>query len=337
MIPIMKNEKGNIIVLAALMMVVLILFAATSIDVSYMLAARNQLRSAVDASALAAASGLTVNQSTARSRAITCSNSNAILNTPLNLTSGEVTFPNYKTAVITAQRTVPLFFASLAGMNTVTVSATATAICGNRDIVLCFDRTGSMAYDTLYDRYGQIVGYEQPITNAKNSCYYFIDQVAALTLVVDRIGLVSYSETATMDRSLDRNFSAMKTKIGTYAASGNTNIGAGILSAKNHLNSNSLARTKKTIVLFSDGMANRPGSGNTSDPQAVAYAKTQADAAKSSQIVIYTISLGATTDPALMQYIANKTNGKYYYAPTTAELNAIFQEIAKRIPAILIS
>jgi hypothetical protein len=278
-----------------------------------------------------------VNQTTARSRAVLFSNSNAILQTPLALQSSEIVFPNYKTVTISAQRTVPLFFAKLAGMNTVNVAASATAQCGNRDIMLCFDRTGSMNDDTVYDRYGNIIGYEQPITAAKNSCYYFIDQVAALTLVVDRIGLVSYSETGRLDRSLDRNFSAMKTKIATYVASGNTNIGDGIKKAREHVVANALPKTRKTIVLFSDGMANRPGTGNTTNPTAVAYAKSQADIAAANQIMIYTISLGTTTDPALMQYIASKTGGKYYYAPTTAQLNAIFQEIAKRIPAVLIS
>jgi Ca-activated chloride channel homolog len=330
MLKFLHDEKGNVIILIAALMPVFILLAASSVDVSYMLEARNEMQAAVDASALAAASGLGTSFSTARGRGIAISNSNTIMEQPLALQSSEVTFLNYKTVRISAQRTIPLYFARIAGMNTVTVSATATAQCGNRDIMLVFDRSGSMDDDTSDP------AYPQPITGAKGASYYFIDQIEANTLVVDRIGLVSYSDNATLARVLDRQFSAMKATIAGYVANGFTNIGDGILQAMNHLNSSSPARTQKTIILFSDGMANRPGAGNTSDPRAVAYAISQANAAKSSNIKIYTISLGSTTDPNLMRQIASITNGKYYYAPGAADLYDIFEDISRRIPVALI-
>ena len=64
------DEKGSILVFSGALIAAIILFAATAIDVSYMLTARNQLQSAVDASALAAASGLAESQMIARNRAI---------------------------------------------------------------------------------------------------------------------------------------------------------------------------------------------------------------------------------------------------------------------------
>jgi Ca-activated chloride channel homolog len=330
MLKFLHDKKGNVIILTAALMPVFILLAASSIDVSYMLEARNEMQAVVDASALAAASGLGTSFSTARARGIAISNSNSILGQPLALQSSEVTFPNYKTVRISAQRTIPLYFSRIAGMNTVSVAATATAQCGNRDIMLVFDRSGSMDDDTSDP------AYPQPITGAKGASYYFIDQIEANIQVVDRIGLVSYSDNATLARILDRQFSAMKTTIAGYAASGYTNIGDGILQAMNHLNSSSPARTQKTIILFSDGMANRPGAGSTSDPRAVAYAISQANVAKSSNIKIYTISLGSTTDPNLMKQIASITNGKYFYAPCPSDLYDIFEDISRRIPVALI-
>lgn len=327
----LKKEDGQMLIFAALGMTVLILCAALAIDVSYMHTARNQLQIAVDASAMAGASGLTEDQSTALSRAISLSGSNRIMQTPLNLQSSEITFPNYKTISVTARRTVPLFFTRIMGMNSITISASAVAQCGNRDIMFLFDRSGSMDDDT------KDIKKPQPITTAKAAAYYFIDQIAVNSLVVDRIGLVSYSDAATLDRSLDRLFEQMKTKISSYVADGNTNIGDGIYKATTHLNANSPSNTKKTIILFSDGMANRPGSGMPTNQTAINYAISKATSAKNSNIKIYTISLGSDTDPALMAQIASMTGGKYYYAPTADDLYAVYLDIAKRIPVRLTS
>jgi Mg-chelatase subunit ChlD len=327
----LKKNDGQMLAFTALGITVLILCAALAVDVSYMHTARNQLQIAVDASAMAGASGLTADQSTAFSRAISLSNSNTIMQNPLNLQSNEITFPNYKTISITARRTIPLFFTRLMGMNSVTIAATATAQCGNRDIMLVFDRSGSMDDDT------KDIKNPQPITTAKDAACYLIDQIAANNMAVDRIGLVSYSDNATLSRVLDRQFSQMKTTINAYVADGNTNIGDGIYKAMNHLNSNSPSNTKKTIILFSDGMANRPGSGMPTNQTAINYAISKANSAKNSNIKIYTISLGSDTDPTLMAYIASATGGKYYYAPSASDLYAVYLDIAKRIPVRLTS
>jgi Mg-chelatase subunit ChlD len=327
----LKKEDGQMLVFTAMGMAVLILSAALAIDVSYLITARNQLRTAVDASALAGASGLPIDQNTAAARAIALSGSNAIMGNSLSLNRNEISFPNYKTISITASRTVPLFFSRIMGRNTATIVATATSQCGNRDIMLVFDRSGSMDDDTVNPL------NPQPINTAKSAAYYFIDLIQANSFAVDRIGLVSYSDNASLDRSLDRQFTQMKSTIATYVADGNTNIGEGINKAMNCLNSNSPANTRKTIVLFSDGMANRPGSGMPTNPQAINYAVTKAKSAKSSKIVIYTVSLGNETDPDTMRQIASVTGGLYYYAPTAADLYAVYLDISKRIPVRLAS
>lgn len=330
MFALKKNEDGQMLVFTALGMAVLIMCAALAIDVSYMLTARNHLQTAVDASALAGATGLPVNQSTALARAVSLSASNTIMQNQLNLGGNEISFPNYKTITITARRTVPLFFTRITGRNSVTIAATATAQCGNRDIILVFDRSGSMDDDT------KDIKKPQPITTAKEAAYYLIDQIAASTFTVDRMGLVSYSDNASLDHSLDRGFSQMKSDIKAYIADGNTNIGEGINKAMNHLNGSSPSNTKKTIILFSDGMANKPGSGMPTNSTAKNYAISKATSAKNSNIRIYTISLGSETDPSLMQQIASITSGKYYYAPTAADLYAVYEDIVKRIPVRLV-
>ena len=49
-----KNESGAVIVMVAIVLIVLIAIAALAVDVGYLLASRNELQNAADASALAA-------------------------------------------------------------------------------------------------------------------------------------------------------------------------------------------------------------------------------------------------------------------------------------------
>ncbi len=56
-----------------------------------------------------------------------------------------------------------------------------------------------------------------------------------------------------------------------------------------------------------------------------------ANRARDNNIVIYTIGLGAQADNALLQEVADRTGGVYYYAPKPEDLDAIFQAIADQI------
>ena len=325
------DERGGILVFAGALVGVIILFAATAIDVSYILTAQNELQSAVDASALAAASGLAESQSEASQRAVSVSNCNLIMRQPLALQSDEIMFIDHKTVQVTAQRTINLFFARMVRINSKQITATAMAECGNRDIMLIFDRSGSMDDDTVDP------DVPQPLTDTKYAACHFLGCVADNPFVLDRIGLVSYSTSAQLHLPLGRNFRQMKSTIESYTADGYTNIGEAIRISNEHLLQESPMRTKKTVVLLSDGMANKPGYGLPTNDTAIQYALTYASQAANSSIRIYTISLGNATDINLMNQIANMTEGKHYHAPTPAELYDIFQEIADRIPAILIS
>lgn len=326
----MKSQKGNILVLSVLSTMVLMAFASMAVDVGCILTAKNQLQVGVDASALAAATGLVVNQSEATLRGIHVSNSNLILEQPLELQSNEIVFLDQKTVQISARRPVNLFFARVFGLNATEVTAAATAELGNRDIMLIFDRSGSMDDDT------QDPDIPQPITDTKIASNYFIDLTQNNPFVYDRIGLVSYSTYVQLTLPLGRDFNQMKNTIQSYNADGFTNIGGAIECANNHLIQNSQSKTFKTQILLSDGMANRPGSGLPTNPTAIQYALTHAQIAANNSIKIYTISLGNNTDWDLMEQIAAMTNGKHYHAPTPADLDAIFNEIAGRIPTILI-
>lgn len=122
-----KNERGSIIVLFACALLILMLFAALSIDVSSMLTAKNQLQSAVDASALAGASGLVIDQTEACNRAITFGGLNDCINQNVQINPADISFPAANRIRVQGNHMINLYFARVIGMNTTTISAVAEA------------------------------------------------------------------------------------------------------------------------------------------------------------------------------------------------------------------
>jgi Flp pilus assembly protein TadG len=121
------NSKGNILVLTAMLMFVFILCLSFSIDIAQVLTARTQLQSAVDAAALAGASGLLNSHSAATNRAVSIASKNNCLNQTVNLAGGDVTFPATRRIQVRTTRTVPLYFANVIGLTNVNITAQATA------------------------------------------------------------------------------------------------------------------------------------------------------------------------------------------------------------------
>ena len=124
---IYKDEKGNIVVFSVVAMITVLLFASMAIDVGCLLTAKNQIQAAVDASALAGATGLIVDHTEASNRAVSVAGKNTVIKQPLQLGTGEVSFPVWNQVAVQATQSVNLFFARVVGMNSANVSASATA------------------------------------------------------------------------------------------------------------------------------------------------------------------------------------------------------------------
>jgi len=84
------------------------------------------------------------------------------------------------------------------------------------------------------------------------------------------------------------------------------------------------------MVLLTDGVPNRtpPGDSCGGPEGCVRY---YAEEAFNENIVIYAIGLGRSADMALLADVANLTQGRSYYAPTTSDLDGIFDELYERI------
>ena len=115
------------------------------------------------------------------------------------------------------------------------------------DVMLIIDRSGDMS--------------GTPLTNCKNAATTFIDK---LNPAFDQAGLVSFSDTATLNCQLTTNFANVKSSIDGLAVGGNTNTGDGVFDTQAELASTRhRSDAIPVMILLSDGVANRSHSGDS--------------------------------------------------------------------------
>jgi Flp pilus assembly protein TadG len=231
----------------------------------------------------------------------------------------------------------PFFFARIFGYTTFSAPASATASADPEplDIMMVLDLSGSM------EHHGRIEAL-------RSAAPVFVDVIDDLD-GEDQIGMmglsanpddydpeseghfgVEYSSglhptadhnVGVLEAVLDESFSHLSS---TVLSSSNleagkytnyTGTGAAIGDASHYLTYGSEARdeARKSIVLMSDGHANRP-SGN--GPR---YARAMARYAAGQDVTIHTISLGNDADLELMQDIADITGGTHFDATGSGE------------------
>lgn len=173
---------------------------------------------------------------------------------------------------------------------------------------IVFDRSSSMADD------GQ--NPQQPLTDSKTAVATFL---AELNPSKDRVGLVTYKEVATTHTQLTNDFGVINAALEPIKAQGRTNIADGISQATAIVR----GAVNPVIIMFTDGIANRPNNPQEARPAAVAAAAN----AKAAGITVVAIGLGRNADLNLLPQIASP--GRFYFAPTTTELIAIFKGLAE--------
>lgn len=360
MIDKLKHERGGVLLLVALSLILLIGLLALAIDIGVGYAARRKVQNAVDAGALAAATKLAEHTSDAAIYAIieqytTVENEAQTFEAfyiaepggPTLAAVGGGSIPAQATGVrVNATLTTPTYFARLMGFDTLTVEATGGGGFGKADIMLVIDRSGSMAFDGNNP--------QQPMTKTKDAAKAFVELNNPL---LTNIGVVSYASDHRLDYSLSPNFASVKSAIHGLTASGCTNSRGGLYRAKNELLTSGRPGAIRVIVFLTDGL---PNYGINSSGGSVALCSscpnhclaaqnaliTEAQLVAGEAIVVYTIALGNTTivpAPAgmrsgweLMQEVAAITGGEAFYAPTANDLGAVYQAIFERIRLRLI-
>lgn len=187
----------------------------------------------------------------------------------------------------------------------------------------------------------------QPVTAVKNATDLFMDHIAAVD-TDDRVGLAIYDAAdgnAIVESPLTHDLPSIA-NIVRHRQAGHyhryTNIGAGMQSAREELMATARPGAFKMIVLMTDGRANWYH-GGYNPSAAVNEVLHQAELCRAADIPVMTISLGAGADAALMQSVADTTEGIHFNVPggsTVAEYSAqlleVFRQIARARPLRLV-
>ena len=124
------NERGQVAVIAALLIVSLVGMAALVIDVGSIYEERRSTQTVADAAALAGAQDLPEDPEQAIQTAIAYAGLNGVTISGDNIQIYETYVPYDTITVTPTDVDAPLFFAKVLNVNSATVSATATAIAG---------------------------------------------------------------------------------------------------------------------------------------------------------------------------------------------------------------
>jgi Mg-chelatase subunit ChlD len=204
------------------------------------------------------------------------------------------------------------------------------------NIVLLLDRSGSMASVSQNP--------PQPLSDAKSAAVSFIEQLNSK----DKIGIVSFAAKPRepIDLTLTSDFNSAKQTVESVniesSSTQYTNIYEALHSSWQELISGrSQEGSSKIIILLTDGVANNPRNpkGGTEEDDikyAEELAMKESSDIKKDGLVIYTIGLGNEINESFLKNIASGENN-YFFAPTTANLEAIYEnissDICKEIPA----
>lgn len=182
------------------------------------------------------------------------------------------------------------------------------------DIVLILDRSGSM---------------EQSLPALKNAANVFIDIIDESTDGTQdgqigggsHIGIVSFSDTATQDTQLITSVADLKAAVNALDAGGSTNHEDAFTQALDLFDPQST--NTKVMVMVTDGVTTAGGDANV-----------VATAAKAVGVTIYIIGLsgnGGIDETALREWSSQPSDDFVSIAPSDAELEAIFGQLAQTI------
>ena len=173
-----------------------------------------------------------------------------------------------------------------------------------RDIYLVIDVSGSMAD-------------QSKMISAKNAASEFVSSFQLDGSTNYRIGLISFETEVHTLSKITENPGGLIDAISKLQPAGDTAMGDAIRAATNSLSQEARPDARKTVLLLTDGIANR-GINPISAAQI----------AKDNDLTIFTVAYGSDADQSTLRQIASMTGGKYYQALTGKDLVSTFSDIA---------
>ena len=179
------------------------------------------------------------------------------------------------------------------------------------DIMLVLDISGSMEDE------GQ---YGTKLDDAKKSANDFLRTVEPEFFV----GLVTFETKVNLEAPLGLNRTYLKNKIDQMTSGDMTAMGDAMALAVDHLTSEGRDGADKYMVLMTDG---RQTSGSLEPSDVLGLAVSE-------DVLIYTVAFGSNVEDIevdVLEDIAARTGGQYFYAPSGEELGDHFVRIAEDI------
>ena len=253
-----KSERGQMMLVFALVLSVLILFTGLALDAGLLYVTKAKLSTSVDAACLTGMRNLSSGQTTATTLATGMFNANYGPNPPTpTITYPKDSFGNQQVSVTATANVNTLFMRVLSQWASVPVAATAVSTRGKLIMSIVLDRSGSMSTD----------GGGSALQSAVPSF------VSNFSDTLDEVAMVSFSENATIDFGIGYTFiTPITNKVNALSFAGGTfGTGAGtqpILSTTigpplslGDLQNNSVPTLAgqnivKVVVYFTDGLMN---------------------------------------------------------------------------------
>ena len=368
----LKDRKGNLSIIAAIVLPVGLAAAGMAIDMSKMIASKAALQNAADAAALAAASSLandgitTAQAETLATDFVKGQMANHIdapdteedafdfgTCTDVDVTEATTvgTSKKYTVKVSTCYDVKYSALSAFMGRSSgrVAVSSTTQSSTESKNALsmyLVLDRSGSMAEYT-----NTVSGsYTCKYGRKTYTCYTYYDKITALRMAATnlmdqlkaadpdkmfvRTAAVSYNSAMQTPVNLAWSVDHSKTYISKLTADGGTDSGAAFKTAYNAVS----ASSEDTLHMQKNGQVPSKyivfmTDGNNNYSSADVETKKWCDAARLAGIEVYSVAFMAPDGgQALLSYCAT-TTAHYFKAEDADDLNAAFQYIGERATA----
>ena len=261
----LKYESGQILILAALMMIILVAIVGLAIDSGRAYSVKAKLNAAVDAGAIAGARALAKGEDdAARLAAAQAAVRNYYFaNYPTNYMGSTLGPPlidavhlpsGYWRVTVSGTSTLNTTLMRILGFEEVPVAADGQAIRRDLDVILVLDTSGSL---------GPPTSPSTTLPLLKEAAIRFIDRFNAGNNG-DRVGLVSFASGAVVDVPIVKdgsrgfNRTTVVNAINALTVTGSTASSEGMRRALNEINGVPVASRSslRAIVFFSDGAPN---------------------------------------------------------------------------------
>jgi Flp pilus assembly protein TadG len=244
------RERGQVLVMLALIIVVLLLFAGLAIDSGFGYITRASLSKAVDAASLTGMRNFSQGEATAKTLAQNAFNANYRTSTrDASPATSSMVFSTdasgNKVFNVSGTATINTFFMRLLpNASQLTVNMTAQSTRSKLLMALVLDRSGSMTRN----------GGQAALPNAVDTFVGYFDNVN------DQVAEISFASTATVDVPIGTAFQTpIKNSVASMVFGGGTFGPGGLLLGQSQVNSvvvPSGQNVQKVVIYFTDGWPN---------------------------------------------------------------------------------